>query len=82
MPTVLRRALISVSDKTGVIEFARALAARGVAILSTGGTARLLTEQGIAVTEVSKNDPLDASLSSWCHRPSGACGAFAAAACC
>ena len=55
MPTVLRRALISVSDKTGVIEFARALAARGVAILSTGGTARLLTEQGIAVTEVSQH---------------------------
>lgn len=53
MPTPLRRALISVSDKTGVIDFARALADRGVAILSTGGTARLLTEQGIAVTEVS-----------------------------
>lgn len=55
MPTVLRRALISVSDKTGVIDLARALAARGVAILSTGGTARLLTEQGIAVTEVSQH---------------------------
>ena len=55
MPVTLRRALISVSDKTGVVELARALADRGVAILSTGGTARLLTEQGITVTEVSKH---------------------------
>lgn len=55
MPIVIRRALISVSDKTGVVDFARALAERGVAILSTGGTARLLTEQGIAVTEVSQH---------------------------
>ncbi len=55
MPVTLRRALISVSDKTGVVELARALAARGVAILSTGGTARLLTEQGVTVTEVSKH---------------------------
>ncbi len=47
------RALISVSDKTGIVEFAQALAERGVDILSTGGTARLLAEQGIAVTEVS-----------------------------
>ncbi|HIF5677931.1 bifunctional phosphoribosylaminoimidazolecarboxamide formyltransferase/IMP cyclohydrolase [Vibrio parahaemolyticus] len=49
----IRRALISVSDKTGIVEFAQALAKRGVDILSTGGTARLLAEQGIAVTEVS-----------------------------
>ncbi|MGD8112531.1 bifunctional phosphoribosylaminoimidazolecarboxamide formyltransferase/IMP cyclohydrolase [Vibrio sp. TRT 17S01] len=49
----IRRALISVSDKTGIVEFAQALAERGVDILSTGGTARLLAEQGIAVTEVS-----------------------------
>jgi phosphoribosylaminoimidazolecarboxamide formyltransferase/IMP cyclohydrolase len=55
MPVTLRRALISVSDKTGVVELARTLAERGVAILSTGGTARLLTEQGITVTEVSKH---------------------------
>ncbi|MDS1997723.1 bifunctional phosphoribosylaminoimidazolecarboxamide formyltransferase/IMP cyclohydrolase [Vibrio parahaemolyticus] len=47
------RALISVSDKTGIVEFAQALAERGVDILSTGGTARLLAEQGIAVIEVS-----------------------------
>lgn len=49
----IRRALISVSDKTGIVEFAQALANRGVDILSTGGTARLLAEQGINVTEVS-----------------------------
>ncbi|ENJ1743127.1 bifunctional phosphoribosylaminoimidazolecarboxamide formyltransferase/IMP cyclohydrolase [Vibrio parahaemolyticus] len=49
----IRRALISVSDKTGIVEFAQALAERGVDILSTGGTARLLAEQGIAVIEVS-----------------------------
>ena len=49
----IERALISVSDKTGVVELARALGARGVEILSTGGTARLLKENGIAVVEVS-----------------------------
>lgn len=49
----VRRALISVSDKTGITEFANALAQRGVEILSTGGTCKLLREAGIAVTEVS-----------------------------
>ncbi len=49
----IRRALISVSDKTGVVEFARDLVARGVELLSTGGTARLLTEHNIPVREVS-----------------------------
>ena len=49
----IQRALISVSDKTGLVDFARALAARGIEILSTGGTARLLAEQGIPVLEVS-----------------------------
>ncbi len=49
---MIKQALISVSDKTGVVELARALAARNVRILSTGGTAKLLAEQGIAVTEV------------------------------
>ena len=48
-----RRALISVSDKTGIIDFARALHERGVELLSTGGTYRLLQENNIAVTEVS-----------------------------
>ena len=55
MPVTIRRALISVSDKSGVVEFAKALADRGVEILSTGGTARLLTEQGIAVKEVAQH---------------------------
>jgi phosphoribosylaminoimidazolecarboxamide formyltransferase/IMP cyclohydrolase len=49
----LKRALVSVSDKSGVAEFARALAALGVTILSTGGTAKLLQKEGVPVTEVS-----------------------------
>jgi len=51
--TKVSRALISVSDKTGIKEFARALHGLGVEILSTGGTARLLTDAGIPVVEVS-----------------------------
>ncbi|EPU3840368.1 bifunctional phosphoribosylaminoimidazolecarboxamide formyltransferase/IMP cyclohydrolase [Providencia stuartii] len=49
----IRRALLSVSDKTGVVEFAKALSQRGVELLSTGGTAKLLAESGLKVTEVS-----------------------------
>jgi phosphoribosylaminoimidazolecarboxamide formyltransferase/IMP cyclohydrolase len=45
-------ALISVSDKTGIVDFARALHALGVRLVSTGGTARLLADQGLPVTEV------------------------------
>jgi phosphoribosylaminoimidazolecarboxamide formyltransferase / IMP cyclohydrolase len=52
MDRPIRRALLSVSDKTGVIELARALAARHTELLSTGGTARALTDAGIAVREV------------------------------
>jgi phosphoribosylaminoimidazolecarboxamide formyltransferase/IMP cyclohydrolase len=48
----VRRALISVSDKTGIVEFATALRDMGVELLSTGGTWRLLREQGLEVTEV------------------------------
>ncbi|MDH5511723.1 MAG: bifunctional phosphoribosylaminoimidazolecarboxamide formyltransferase/IMP cyclohydrolase, partial [Gammaproteobacteria bacterium] len=51
--TTIRRALISVSDKTGVVELARALKTHGIEILSTGGTAKLLADGGVAVTEVS-----------------------------
>ena len=47
-------ALLSVSDKTGIVDFARALAGLGVRLLSTGGTARLLAEAGLAVTEVAE----------------------------
>ncbi len=49
----VRRALLSVSDKAGIVEFAQALSARGVELLSTGGTARLLADKGLPVTEVS-----------------------------
>jgi len=49
----IRRALLSVSDKTGLLDLARALAAHGVQLVSTGGTARSLREHGLAVTEAS-----------------------------
>jgi len=48
----VRRALLSVSDKSGLVPLAQALAARGVELLSTGGTARALTAAGLPVTEV------------------------------
>ncbi len=48
----LRRALISVSDKSGVVDFAGELSELGIAIVSTGGTARVLSEAGLLVTEV------------------------------
>jgi phosphoribosylaminoimidazolecarboxamide formyltransferase/IMP cyclohydrolase len=50
----IRRALLSVTDKTGLIEFARALAAHGVELVSTGGTARALREAGLAVQDISE----------------------------
>jgi len=50
----VRRALVSVSDKTGLIELGRRLAAKGVELLSTGGSARALREAGIAVKDVSE----------------------------
>ena len=50
----IRRALISVSDKTGLVAFGQALAARGIALLSTGGTARTLREAGLEVTDVAE----------------------------
>ncbi|MDF3036490.1 MAG: purH [Paucimonas sp.] len=49
---MIKQALISVSDKAGVLDFAKALAAMGVNILSTGGTAKLLADNGVKVTEV------------------------------
>src|SRR5215475_3101200 len=51
----IERALISVSDKTGLVDFARALAGRGVEILSTGGTARALQDAGIIVKDVAEH---------------------------
>ena len=50
----VQRALISVFDKTGIVEFAKRLAARKIEILSTGGTAKLLREAGVAVRDVSE----------------------------
>jgi phosphoribosylaminoimidazolecarboxamide formyltransferase/IMP cyclohydrolase len=47
-------ALISVSDKTGIVDFARGLHDLGVRLVSTGGTARLLAEAGLPVTEVAE----------------------------
>jgi len=49
-----KRALLSVSDKTGLADFARALAGRGYQLLSTGGTAKMLREAGLKVTDVSE----------------------------
>ncbi len=50
--SIIRRALISVSDKTGIEDFCRQLAARGIELLSTGGTAKLLRDAGLDVIEV------------------------------
>src|ERR1700723_1902521 len=49
----IRRALLSVTDKTGLVEFAKALAAYDVELVSTGGTARALREAGLAVRDIS-----------------------------
>ncbi len=53
IPRPIKRALLSVSDKTGIVDFARSLSHKGVDLLSTGGTAKLLADNGIPVTEVS-----------------------------
>ncbi|KGQ70351.1 phosphoribosylaminoimidazolecarboxamide formyltransferase [Chelonobacter oris] len=50
----IRQALLSVSDKNGIVEFAQGLVKRGVKLLSTGGTAKLLADAGLTVTEVSQ----------------------------
>ena len=55
MLTPVRRALLSVSDKAGIVEFARALKERGIELLSTGGTAQLLVQHGISVKEVAEH---------------------------
>src|ERR1051326_218990 len=49
----MRRALLSVSDKTGIVELGRGLAARGFELVSTGGTAKTLTAAGLTVASVS-----------------------------
>lgn len=50
----IERAIISVTDKTGVVDFAKSLSEFGVQILSTGGTARVMREGGVPVTEISE----------------------------
>ena len=52
MPAKVAQALLSVSDKTGLVEFARGLSGLGVALLSTGGTAKALADAGLPVTDV------------------------------
>ncbi len=52
-PRKVSRALVSLSDKEGAVAFCEALVAAGVEIISTGGTARLLADNGVAVTQVS-----------------------------
>ena len=51
--TVVKRALVSVSDKSGIVDFCKGLSELGIAILSTGGTAKLLIKNNINVTQVS-----------------------------
>lgn len=53
--TRIQRALLSVSDKTGLVDLARTLAAAGIELLSTGGTARALREAGLAVKDISEH---------------------------
>ena len=50
---MIKRALISVSDKTGIVEFAKELESLGVEIISTGGTAKVLSDNGIKVINIS-----------------------------
>ena len=54
-PLPIRRALLSVSDKNGIVELAKGLLEQGVELLSTGGTFKLIKEAGLAVTEVSEH---------------------------
>src|ERR1043166_7375008 len=53
-PRKISRALLSVSDKTGLIDFAKGLAGHGVALISTGGTAKALRDAGLAVSDISE----------------------------
>ncbi|HET7871502.1 MAG TPA: bifunctional phosphoribosylaminoimidazolecarboxamide formyltransferase/IMP cyclohydrolase, partial [Terriglobales bacterium] len=50
----IQRAILSVTDKTGLVEFARQLAGQGVELVSTGGTARLLRDGGVPVKDISE----------------------------
>ena len=52
--TKIQRAILSVTDKTGLVDFARRLAGLGVELISTGGTAKLLRDSGISVKDISE----------------------------
>src|SRR5476651_2556129 len=52
---MIKQALLSVSDKSGIVEFAKSLSELGVSLLSTGGTAKLLADAGLPVTEVAEH---------------------------
>ncbi len=77
----VRRALLSVSDKAGIVEFARELAARGVELLSTGGTYKLLKDSGLAAIEVSGHtgfpEIMDGRVRRCIRRSTAACSAAA-----
>ena len=51
----IARALLSVSDKSGLVDFARVLAAQGIELISTGGTAKVLRDAGLVVTDISEH---------------------------
>src|SRR5271155_4978167 len=53
-PGKIQRAILSVTDKTGLVEFARKLSGSGVELISTGGTAKLLRDSGIVVKDISE----------------------------
>ena len=65
----IERALISVYDKTGIVDFARELAGLGVEIVSTGGTARLLRESSVAVRDVAERSPAGRRCSEAASKP-------------
>src|SRR5580693_7814171 len=52
--TKIERAILSVTDKTGLVEFARKLAGMGVELISTGGTSRMLRDSGVSVKDISE----------------------------
>src|SRR3989449_3527755 len=54
MSSGIQRAILSVTDKTGLVDFARKLSGLGIELVSTGGTAKLLRESGIAVKDISE----------------------------
>ena len=73
----LKRALISVSDKTGLVDVAKALAGRGVELLSTGGSAGLLREAGLEVRGATRRAPWPGEFCRWSRSSLPPCCALA-----